>query len=794
MKVSLQVLNNFIDISDLSPEIIADKLTFAGVKVESIDEFAYGTNLTVGQIKEVEMMEGSDHLHLCLVDCGEKIGILHIVCGAPNVNINQKVIVALDGAILKDTKIKKGQIRGHLSEGMLCSLVELGIDTKYLSEEEINGIEILPEDTPIGIDNVLKYLHLKHTVLDLELLANRSDLYSLINVAKEIGTLFNRPLKESKLPTFKRLSDDFEILSLTDKCPQFAISMIKNVHLAPSPNSLRFALNAMGIRAINNIVDIGNYVMLLTGQPIHMYDVDKLNGHQLVVKDNLKTTFKGLDEQTYQIQEGDICVTNHDEVMCLGGVFGAYQCAIDETTKNVAIEAANFFHASIRKTATRLGLNSDSSQRFIKGINPHQTTFVLDLIAVLVRDLCFTEEIYQIHNYDALKHENVKIKFAYQNINALLNTNFSLDEIKEYLRRDYIAIQDDEAIIPLWRLDLKEECDLAEEVIRIAGFDFIKSKLPITPSNRGFYHAESAFNQKTRQHFINVGIDEVLTYTLVNEKEKDLYNYLNLLSAPKILNPLTEDHSYVRQNLLLSLINVASYNYRHNYLKGKIFEVSDLYNFNDFKESHLGVLLYGQRELQGLLKEENYSFYDVKGLLEGYLTALGIALTRIKYIALPKEDTNFHPYRSAYVYLDNKLFAILGEMNELKKKEFGFLEKTPVVLLEANLTMLRGLKVNPLKAPELNKYPSVNRDYAFMVPNNISYNDIFNIINKIDRSLIKEINVFDVYHSDKFIDQYSLALSIQYASSLKTLDDNDILPIEEKIYLGLKKIGVSLRK
>lgn len=794
MKVSLQVLNNLIDISDLSPVEIANKLTFAGVKVEAIEEFAIGTNLTVGQVTKVEMMEDSDHLHLCEVNCGNQIGVLHIVCGAKNVAVNKKVIVAKEGAILKDLTIKKGQIRGHLSEGMLCSLMELGIDAKYLSEEEINGIEILPDETPIGIDNVLEYLHLKHTILDLELLANRSDLYSLINVAKELGTLFNRPLKEFKLAPIDRLEDDFVVKSLTDKCPQFAISMIKNVHIAPSPNSLRFALNAMGIRAINNIVDIGNYVMLLTGQPIHMYDVDKLNGKELVVKDDLNTSFVGLDEKTYEIKEGDICVTNNNEVMCLGGVFGSLKCAIDEKTKNIAIEAANFFHASIRHTTIRLGLNSDSSQRFIKGINPHQAEFVLDVIAKLVQELCKTNEIYQIHNYDVVKHDNLEIPFSYQNINNLLNTNFTVEEITNYLKRDYIEVNNQMALIPLWRIDLKEECDLAEEVIRIAGFDFIKSKLPITPSCRGFLHLDSAFNQKTRHHFNNVGLDEVLTYTLISAKEKDLYNYLNKLDAPKILNPLTEDRLYVRQNLLISLINVASYNYRHNYSSAKIYEVSDIYNIDNFKESHLAILLYGKREIQGLLKEENYSFYDAKGLLEGYLTTLGIAMTRIKYLPFANDDLYFHPYRSAYVYLDNKLFAIIGEMNELRKKEFGFLEKTPLVLLEANLSLLKMAKVNSLKAIELNKYPSVNRDYAFMVPSNITYNDIYNLINKIDRTIIREINVFDIYHDDKFTNQYSLAISIQYASMNKTLDEKDLSLIEEKMYQALKKIGVALRQ
>ena len=420
MKVSLNLLKQFVDLEGLTPEQIATRLTFAGVEVESIEKLASGSKLIVGEVIHCENMENSDHLHITKVNAGPKYGTLNIVCGAPNCREGLKVIVALDGCVLPGGTIKKGQIRGHDSEGMLCSLLELGVDSKYLSEKQTQGIEELPNDSIVGDENVLGLLGLDDTILDLKLLANRSDMYAVISVAKEINTLFG---KELKLPEVKIESDNndhFPVDSLTEKCPQFSSRVVKNIVTKESPTWMKEALRSSGIRSINNVVDIGNYVMLLTGQPLHMYDLDKLEKKELVVRDDIEGPFVALDEKTYQLQKGDICITSNGKVMCLGGVMGSLACAVDENTKNIVIEAANFDYASIRRTSIRLNLTSDSSQRFVKGINPNQYDFVMDLTASLLKELADAKEASVVSTYLKDKYRPTVIETTTKYINGRL--------------------------------------------------------------------------------------------------------------------------------------------------------------------------------------------------------------------------------------------------------------------------------------------------------------------------------------------------------------------------------------
>ena len=408
MKVSLNLIKKYVDISDLTPEQIAHRLTFAGVEVEEISSLASATNLVVGEVLTCENMPDSDHLHLTTVNAGPKHGILHIVCGAPNVRKGLKVIVALDGAKLPGGAIKKGSIRGHESEGMLCSLLELGVDAKFLKEEQTKGIEELSVGK-VGDENVLELLGLDDTILDLKLLANRSDLYSIYNVAKEIGTLFDRNVTLPKEEEVKGYQSTFKVDSDTPRCTQFSAMEVKGIKVKESPEYIKVALRSSGIRSINNIVDIGNYVMLLTGQPLHMYDMDKLAKQELIVKDDKEVDFIALDEKTYKLQRGDICITSNNEVMCLGGVMGSLACAVDENTKNVVVEAANFDFASVRRTSIRLALTSDSSMRFVKGINPHQYNEVMALTLSLLKDLCEAKENSEVKTYTIKVHQGLNI-------------------------------------------------------------------------------------------------------------------------------------------------------------------------------------------------------------------------------------------------------------------------------------------------------------------------------------------------------------------------------------------------
>ena len=482
MKVSLKWLNNYVDLKDLTAESIAQKLTFAGIEVEDIVRLASGTNLVIGEIIECVDHPDSNHLHILKVDEG-KYGIEQIVCGAPNARVGLKVIVARVGAVLPKITIVKSTIRGVESNGMCCSLLELGVDAKYLTEAQINGIEELPSDAVVGNDDVLNYLGLDDTILDLKLLANRSDCLAMQNVAKEVAALFEREVKLPENTKLEVKSSDFKVDSKTSLCRQFSIREIRNIKVKESPKWLKERLIASGVRPINNIVDIGNYVMLLTGQPLHMYDLDKLSSKSLCARSDYEGDFVALDEKTYRLQEGDLVIMNEDKVMCLGGVMGSLSCAVDENTKNVAIEAANFDAKTIRHTSTRLNLISESSQRFVKGINKDQYEYVLNLTANLLIELAEADEIYEIKTYDEIDHTPLVIESSCKEINDRLGSNFEHDLIKHTLERVGIIINDFDgdcfkAHIPNHRIDIKLGADLSEEVIRLLGFEHIKSILP----------------------------------------------------------------------------------------------------------------------------------------------------------------------------------------------------------------------------------------------------------------------------------------------------------------------------
>ena len=381
MLVSLKEISKYVDLSGLSANDIAKRLTDAGIEVEEIKHFSEGTNLVIGEIISCEKLEKSDHLHRCKVNIGDDI--LSIICGAPNARVGLKVIVAKVGAKLPhDITIKQSKICGEDSYGMLCSLKELGVEDKYLKEEQIKGIEELPIDAKVGETDVLGYLGIDDTILDLKLLANRSDCLSLYSVSKEIAALFKRKLN---IPTYEDLANtniDFKVGSESNNSKAFRARIFKNVTIKESPNWLKNILHSEGIRSINNIVDIGNYVMLLTGQPVHMYDLDKLPKNELVVKDNIDTKVKALDEKEYQINEGDLVVTSNNIPVCIAGVMGLENVSVTEKTKNICLEVAHFYGPRIRKTSSRLGLSSDSSMRYIKGINLPVVTILFIILDI----------------------------------------------------------------------------------------------------------------------------------------------------------------------------------------------------------------------------------------------------------------------------------------------------------------------------------------------------------------------------------------------------------------------------
>ena len=790
MLVSLNEISKYVDISGLSKEEIASRLTFSGIEVEEIKTLSKATSLVVGKVISCIPHPNSDHLHVCKVDIKDEI--LDIVCGAPNCKEGIKVIVAKVGAKLPGGEIKAGEIRGYKSNGMLCALNELGVDPKYLKEEQIKGIEILSDDFEVGDSNILHKLGLDDVILDLSLLANRSDCYSLFNVSKEIGALFNRKvniLEANDDSTYEE--KEFKVDSLTPNCKEFSVKIVKGIEVKDSPDWLKNCLRSEGIRTINNIVDLGNYIMLLTGQPIHMYDYDKLVKKELIVRSDINEKFTALDEKEYSIHEGDICVTSSGKTMCLGGIMGGLDSEVTNDTKNIVIEVANFNHASIRRTSSRLGLVSESSQRFVKGINKDQVDYVLNLTTNLLKTISNVDSISNIIKYDVLNHDKKLISCSVDYINNRLGTNFEYEKIKDILQLLYFKFVESDGNkfiveVPSFRIDVEGKADLSEEIIRYIGLDTISPTLPFMETTVGGKSKDEQKEDVICSFLSNNGLYRVLTYTLVNKKMSESFKILNKSDGYVIKNPLTEDHKYVRTNLLPSLINCANYNLNHQNNNFGIYEISHIDSMQK-NEIHLGVVLVGKKYKQDKITGESYSYYDAKGIVDTILDMFNISSTRVKYTRF--ETDEFHPNRSALVLLDNKPLCVMGDIYPTKKEI-----KDSMILLEMNLSVLFATKSKNIKFEPISAYPQSSRDYAFIIDDSINYIDIKNEVKKCS-SLIKEVSVFDIYKGKNLAqNEKSIALTVVFESNDHTLKDNEIDEVHNKIVETLnKKFNVSLR-
>lgn len=795
MLVSLREIAKYVDISGLSAEEIAKRLTFSGIEVEEIKKLSDATNFVIGEVLTCDKHPDSDHLHVCKVNIGDEI--LDIVCGAPNCRKGLKVIVAKVGAKLPKGEIKKGEIRGQESNGMLCALNELGVDPKYLRPEQIAGIEELPEDAPVGSTDVLSYLGLDDTILDLNLLANRSDCYALFNVAREIGALFNRKVNIPEYHDEGTKEAEFVISSETEKCPSFYGKLIEGITIKDSPKWLKEVLRSEGIRSIDNIVDIGNYVMLLTGQPLHIYDYDKLPKKELIVKDSFDEEVVALDDKTYHVINGDLIVSSDNKPMCIGGVMGLKCVEVDTNTKNIVIEVANFNHASIRHTTSRLGLMSDSSQRYIKEINPHQSSFVLNFASNLIKELSgYSEESKDIV-YDKIDHSLKEIACSYDYINNRLGSSFDKNTILGTLKSLYFAPvelneKEFKVTIPAWRIDVEGKADLSEEVVRYNGFDSISSSLPYMETTVGGLKGSEKKERIIEEYLLNNGFDEVLSYVLINEKDDGKFNYFNKDNGYVIKNPLTEDHKFVRKNLLTSILRCAEYNVNHQNDDFKIFEISPVQT-KKVNEVHLALAFVGNDYAQAKLTGVPYDYYFAKGIWDEIVKMFNINPSRMKIERL-KDSEEFHPNRSARVTLDNKLVAVFGDLHPLIKKEFS-LDKKPVCAMEINLTTLFNIRSGNNKFVSISKFPTVSRDYAFIIKDDILYSQIHSEIKKCS-SLIKDIEIFDIYRGDKITEGYrSIALKIKLNAEDHTLKESEINEVDQKVRDAIKlRLNAELRQ
>ena len=546
----------------------------------------------------------------------------------------------------------------------------------------------------------------------------------------------------------------------------------------------------MGIRSINNIVDIGNYVMLLTGQPLHMYDKDKLAKAELIARSDLDTDFVALDEKTYHIIPGDIAITTNKKPMCLGGVMGSLECAVDEKTKNIYIEAASFDGASIRHTSNRLGLASESSQRFVKGTNHHQAEKVINFASYLIKECCEGKEFSDIVNYINEEKPNDTLKCSYNYINNRLGTNFTKEEIKEVLTRLHFGIKElnseqFEVKIPEFRLDVSCEADISEEVIRVLGFKHVKSELPVLESRVGGLTLRQSRLRKIREYLLLSGLDECLTYSLLSKANATKFNLLNDEEHYALLNPLTDEREIFRTHILYSLLESASYNFNRQNKDLSLFETSNMMSKSSRSE-HLAIVLLGEKYNQELMNKTKYDFYHMKGIVEGLFSLLGIEQSRYRFERYASEKEELHPGKSARIIFQNQTIGVLGELHPNAYKDLGF-NKTNCVVLELNLEPLLNAKVTLVKMSPISRFPTVSRDLALIVDKSVTAGEIIKQIKVSGKGLVKDANIFDVYEGANIIgSRKSVAVNILIGKD-GTLTDKEITDLLDKIKYELAK-------
>ena len=783
MKLSTNFLKDYVDI-DVDLHTLAEDMTKVGNEYDSAQPLINANGLVIGEVMECTMHPDSDHLHLCKVNIGDRV--LQIVCGAPNVRKGLKVIVALPGAELPEKTIKKGMIRGQESNGMLCSIAELGLESKFLKPEDKDGIHELPSDAPVGEDPI-KYMQMDDGVIDFDLTANRGDLLSILGMAYEIGAIYDKKVKDVDLShghTDKNVNDDFKLKIDTDNCTMFLAKEVRNVKIKESPTFIKNRLIASGIRPINNVVDISNYVMLELGQPLHFYDYDKLHGmiEVRMAKEGEKLTT--LDDIERTLTPDDIVISDGKESIGLAGVMGGLDTEITENTKNVIIEAAIFNSVRVRKTAQKI-VRSEASNRFEKGLDPNRTYMAAERAAKLLEEYADGEILDGTVEYNKEDMSDKKIEITYQKVNDVLGTTIAPKDVLDVFRRlGFTYTEDGKTVtvsVPRRRLDISIKEDLVEEVGRIYGVDNIESKVPVTPIRMGSYDKTT---REIRNKMVDLGLNETLSYVLVNEKDAKNYTNDDSIEAIKILTPLTEERTTLRCSIITSLYKIYEYNVAHYNKDVSIFEIGksfykkgDTYN----EENKIACLMTGEY-YYGINNSKKVDFYIIKGIAEELLDFLGYG-GRYSFVVKDNMPEQLHPGQSAMISVNNDIVGLIGKVHpEITKED--------VFVMEINLDKLLAKKTGKMKYKEISKYPTVKKDISILVDTDITSNEIAVAIKKSAGSLLLNTEVFDVY-TGKGIEEgkKSLAYSLTFGTNDRTLTDEEINKVLEKIIERLSKIG-----
>lgn len=773
--ISLDWVKDYIDISDQDLKELAVKITKAGINIEKVIT-SHIDHLVIGEVVECIDHPNSDHLHVCQVNVGDKI--TQIVCGAPNVKAGIKVLVALPGCILPGNfEIKAGKIRGEESNGMICALYELGLEEKT-DETYAKGIEILNTDLPAGSD-ANEYLGTNDTLYELDIHKHRNnDCYYHIGFAYEIACILNRKvtLPENKYEEISDNVKDYITLKVdTNKCPYYTCKLIKNVEIGESPDFIKKRLIAAGMRSINNVVDISNYVMLEYGQPTHFFDYDKLGNKITVRQANENEKIVTLDGIERVLTTDDIVITDDNKSVCIAGVMGGENTEVDKNTKNILIEAAIFDPVSIRYTSSRLGLKSEASIRYGKGLSYEYTDLAMNRACYLLQKYANAKICTGIVKHEKIDKSDKIVEFKTEEVSKLLGLKLTDDDVETELNRLDFKFELNDKIfkvtIPKRRLDIDPNVnDIAEEVGRLYGYHNLVSTLPIVPTKRGQYIGDVKIRKEISKRLRTLGINETKTYTLTSPDMAKLFKYDN--KEQVILpNPLSIDKSVVRTSLLPSLINVYEYNKARNVKDIMLYEIAKTYDKEYNEESKVAILMKGNyliNDWQGITTK--CDFYCIKGIIENLLDYLGF---KNRYTFVASEISDLHPGMSAKILLDREEIGIIGRVHPSYKKD-------EIYVAELSMTKIYNKTIKPIKFKEASKYPDMIKDLAFVVDNNIESETIKNQIKKSGGRLLDSVEVFDIYNEIE-PGKKSIAFKLVFKDQNKTLLETDVMEVFNKI-------------
>ena len=813
MNISYKWLKEYVDF-DLTAQQVADALTSTGLEVDALEEVQSIKGglkgLYVGKVLTCEAHPNSDHLHVTTVDLG-KGEPSQIVCGAPNVAAGQKVIVADLGCVLydgdKEFVIKKSKLRGVESNGMICAEDEIGVGTSH------DGIIVLPEDAVVGTPAAEYYNLESDWLIEVDITANRADGLSHWGVARDLYAWLKSNGYETKMhrPDCSKFTVDNHDLPIevkienTEACKRYACVSVSDCEVKESPEWLKNKLNTIGLRPINNIVDITNYVMMAYGQPLHTFDADMVKGHQIVVKTMPEgTPFQTLDGEEHKLSDRDLAICNAEDPMCIAGVFGGKGSGTYETTKNVVLESAYFHPTWIRKSARRHGLSTDASFRFERGVDPNGTIYALQQAAILCKELAGGKVSMEIVDVYPEKMENAVVDLSYQYVHGLVGKEIPTDKIKAICESLEMKVLEETAEglkleIPAYRVDVTRPCDVVEDILRIYGYNNVEIPTQLKSSLviKGDEDQKHKLANIVSEQLVGEGFNEILNNSLTKGAYYEGRNAYAAENCVKIMNPLSTDLNVMRQTLLFGGLESVQHNVNRKRANLRFFEFGNVYTFDPekanlddpmqaYKEQyHAALWLTGKRvEGSWAHANEESSFYELSAYVENILRRIGV---KPGMIVRKKTENDIF---SAGLTIENRGGKKLIEMGIVTKKllkQFGL--DAPVFYAELNWTaLMKVIKKNEVLYTEVPKFPAVSRDLALLVDNSVEFAQIEQIARATEKKLLKKVELFDVYEGDKLpAGKKSYAVNFILQDEEKTMGDKQIEAIMNKLIAQLKK-------